>query len=143
MIPNREKRKANSKGCETKSEGRRWHYLAVKKLSALLKELTSKHYGDFYCLNCFYSFRTKNLESYKTVCKNKDSCNIIIPSEDTKILEFNQYQKSDRAPFVIYADLEYLIEKIDECKNNPEDSSTTKVSKHIPSGPSMSTMPSI
>ena len=28
-----------------------------------------------------------------------------MPSEDTKILEFNQYQKSDKAPFVIYADL--------------------------------------
>ena len=26
-------------------------------------------------------------------------------SDDTKILEFNQYQKSDQAPFIIYADL--------------------------------------
>ena len=39
-----------------------------------------------------------------------------MPSENTKILEFNQYQKSDKAPFIIYADLEFLIEKIDECK---------------------------
>ena len=37
-------------------------------------------------------------------------------------------------PFIIYADLECLIEKIDGCKNNPENSSTTKVSEHIPSG---------
>ena len=36
--------------------------------------------------------------------------------EDTKILEFNQYQKSDKAPFVIYADLESLIEKIVDVK---------------------------
>ena len=41
-----------------------------------------------------------------------------MPPEDTKILEFNQYQKSDNAPFIIYADLECTIEKIDECKNN-------------------------
>ena len=34
-------------------------------------------------------------------------------SEDTKILEFNQYQKSDKAPFMIYPDLECLIEKSD------------------------------
>ena len=60
-----------------------------------------------------------------------------MPSEDIKILEFNQYQKSDKAPFIIYADLECIIEKIDGCKN-PENSSTTKVSKHIPSGFSMS-----
>ena len=31
-----------------------------------------------------------------------------MPSED-----INQYQKSDKAPFIIYADLECLIEKIE------------------------------
>ena len=36
-------------------------------------------------------------------------------SEDTKMLEFNQYQKSDKAPFIIYVHLECIIEKIDEC----------------------------
>ena len=65
-----------------------------------------------------------------------------MPSEDTKILEFNQYQKSDKPPFIIYADLEWILEKIDGCKNNRENSSTSKVSKHIPSGFSMSTLSS-
>ena len=55
-----------------------------------------------------------------------------MPFEDTKILEFNKNKKSEKALFVIYADLECLIEKIDGCKNNPEISSTTKVSEHIP-----------
>ena len=32
------------------TNGKKWHYLAVKKLSALLREITSKHDGDFYCL---------------------------------------------------------------------------------------------
>ena len=62
-----------------------------------------------------------------------------MPSEDTKILEFNQSQKSDKAPFIIYADLQCLIEKNDGCKNNPENSFTTKVGEHIPSGFSMLT----
>ena len=35
-----------------------------------------------------------------------------------------------------------MIEKIDGCKNNPENSSTTKVSKHIPSGFSITTISS-
>ena len=65
-----------------------------------------------------------------------------MPSEDTKIIEFNQYQKSAKAPFVIHADLECIIEKIDGCKNNPEKLSTTKGSKHIPSGFSMPTISS-
>ena len=63
-------------------------------------------------------------------------------SEDTKIIEFNQYEKSDKAPFIIYADFECLIEKIDGCKNNPDNSFTTKVGQHIPSGFSMSTISS-
>ena len=63
-----------------------------------------------------------------------------MPSKDTKILQFNQYQKSDKATFIIYADLESTIEKIDGCKNNPEKSSTAKVGKHISSGFSMSTI---
>ena len=36
-----------------------------------------------------------------------------MPSEEIKILEFNQYRKSDKAPFIIYADLESIIVKID------------------------------
>ena len=51
-------------------------------------------------------------------------------SKDTKILEFNEYQKSDKAPFIIYADLEYLIDKIDRCKNNPQNSSTTNLTEY-------------
>ena len=61
-----------------------------------------------------------------------------MPSEEIKILEFNQYRKSDKASFIIYADLESLIVKIAGCKNNLEKSSTTKVIKQISSGFSMS-----
>ena len=66
-----------------------------------------------------------------------------MPSEDTEILELNQYQKYNKVPFIIYSDLNCIIEEIDGCKNNPENSSTTKVSEHIPSSFSMSTVFSI
>ena len=39
--------------------GEKRHYLAVKKLSALLRGITYKHPGDFYCLNCLHSFAAK------------------------------------------------------------------------------------
>ena len=53
--------------------------LQQKRLS-LLRGITSKHLSDFYCLNCLHSFVT----------------------EDTKILGFNQYQKSGKPPFMKY-----------------------------------------
>ena len=60
-----------------------------------------------------------------------------MPSEDTKVLEFNQYQKFDKAPFIIYADLDFLIERINGSKNNSENLFTAKVIEQIPSGVSM------
>ena len=48
------------------SNGEKWHYLTVKNLSGLLRGITSNHAGDFYCLNCFRAYSTKNkLEAHK------------------------------------------------------------------------------
>ena len=93
-------------------------------------------------LPSFFCDRKQTWISWK-VHENKDLCNIIIPSEDTKILEFNQNQKSDKTPFIFYANLECLIGKIYRCKNNLESVSTTKLIEHVPSGFSMSTILSL
>ena len=46
-------------------KGEGCHYIAVKKLSALLRGLTSKNNCDFYSLNCLHLFKAKNkLESH-------------------------------------------------------------------------------
>ena len=52
--------------------------------------------------------------------------------EDTKMLEFNQYLKSEKMHYIIYADLEFLIKRIDGCKNNLEKPSTTEIGEHTP-----------
>ena len=102
-----------------------------KKLICIIK----RNNDYFYYFICPHSFATENkLESCKKVCKNKYFCNIVMLSEDTKILHFNQNQKSDKEPFIIDPDLESLIEKIDECKSNPEKLPVTKVGEHIPLG---------
>ena len=41
------------------TDGKKWHYLAVKGLSALPRGITSKLDGEFYCLNCFHSYVQK------------------------------------------------------------------------------------
>ena len=84
MISNDEKGRR-----EAKSEGRS-HYLVVKKLSTLLRRITSKHHGHYYCLNCLHSFRAENkLKSHEKVCKNKDFSGILMPSQKHETLEFN------------------------------------------------------
>ena len=122
------------------TDGKKWHYLAVKSLSALLRRITSKHDGDFYCLNCFHAYTTKDkLKKHERVCKNHDYCYVKMPEEDSKILKYNHGEKSMRASFIIYADLECLSEKMSTCHNDPEKSSTTKINKHTPSSYSLFT----
>ena len=62
-----------------------------------------------------------------------------MPDEDNKILRYNQEEKYMKVPFIIYADLESLLEKMNTCHSNPEKSSTIKINKHTPSGYSLFT----
>ena len=72
------------------TDGEKSHYLAVKKLSALLRGITGNNNGDFYCLNCFCSYTTENkLKKHNHVCENHDYCYIEMPEEDNKILKYN------------------------------------------------------
>ena len=41
------------------TDGNKWHYLAVKSLSGLLRRIKGNNCGDFYCLNCLHSYTTK------------------------------------------------------------------------------------
>ena len=103
------------------------HYLAVTNLSALLKGISSNHKEDFYCLNCFNSYTTKNkLKEHEEICNNNDSCRIDMPSWAEKTLKYNPGEKSLRAPFAIYIDLECIFKKVQSSQNNPEESYTEK-----------------
>ena len=62
-----------------------------------------------------------------------------MPKEGNKILKYNRGEKSVKVPFIIYAYLETLLEKMSTCHNNPKNSSTNKTNKHTPSGYSLFT----
>ena len=59
--------------------------------------------------------------------------------KDNNIIKYNHGEKSMKVPFIIYTDLECLLEKMSTCINNPNESSTTKINKHTPSGYSIFT----
>ena len=63
------------------------------------------------CLNCLHSVRTEyKFKLHEKLWENKDyKINVVMPSEDHEILEFNEYQ----ALFIIHADLECFIKKVD------------------------------
>ena len=103
-----------------------------KKLLGLLKRITSKNNRYFYCLSCLHSLRADDKrKSQEKLYKNKDFSEFFLPIPKNNMLAFNQYMKSNEMPYTIHADIEFLIKKADNCKNNAE-SSIAKIGKHVP-----------
>ena len=130
------------------SNGKKQHYLAVTNLSTLLQRISSNHKEDFYCLNCFNSYTSKNkLKEHDEMCNNHDSYHIEMPKQVEKILKYNPAEKSLKAPFAIYLDLECFLKKEqshynnnnNKKKKNLEESYTQKKARHEPSGRAMFT----
>ena len=120
-------------------DGEKWLYLCVKKLSALLRGISSNNNEDVYCMNSFKLFRTKSkFEIHKKMCENHDYCYVQMPNNENKILEYKDSQKSKRAAFAIYSYLECLLQKTND-ENNDQNKSTIKINNHISCGYSMYT----
>ena len=60
-------------------------------------------------------------------------------TKNNNIIKYNHGERSMKLSFVIYADLECLLEKMSTYINNPNESSATKINKHTPSGYSIFT----
>ena len=52
-----------------------------------------------------------------------------MPEKDT-FIKYHPGVKSMRSRYVVYADIESLLRKVDTCINDPSKSSTTKINKH-------------
>ena len=107
-----------------------------KKIIRIIKRSKNNNNGVFSCLNFFHAYRTK---PHQKICENHDYCHVEMSNEHNEIIKYNQGEKSIISPFIIYADLECLLEKISTCYNNPKESSTTEINKHTPSGNSLFT----
>ena len=85
--------------------------------------------------NCFHSYSTKNKpKKHEKVYNDHDYCNVEMPNEYNKIFKYNHGEKSLKALFMIYADIECLLEKMHPCQNKPKKSYTKKKTHHTPSG---------
>ena len=133
------------------TDGEKWHYTALKSeqteyglirpakiLCRLFKGITSNHNGGYYCLNCLHSFRSYNiLKNYEKLCENNDYSYIEMPTKKNNTLKYTEGTKSLKIPYVIYADLEYLLLKQQSCQNNPNKSYTERKAIHEPCGYSL------
>ena len=114
-------------------DGKNSHYCLVKNLSALLtSQLNKRKCKFYYCLNCLNGYDDlEKLDNHKEYCNEKESIKINMPPPNT-YLKFNKFFKTEKAPFVIYADFESLIKPLKNCEPNPNQSYTNKHHIHKP-----------
>ncbi|XP_011689997.1 PREDICTED: uncharacterized protein LOC105451328 [Wasmannia auropunctata] len=96
---------------ENSNEG---HFAWIKNLSRLVSlQLSKKGHTKFFCDRCLHYFSLdKKLEAHVMDCREMNNCAIRLPSDD-KWLRFNNTNWKERMPFVVYADLECILEKTD------------------------------
>ena len=109
------------------------HYCLVKNSSRLLSKQVSAHREGthicFRCLNPFWSH--KSLEKHWEYCRNHEAVKINMPEKGTMLM-FKHHERSEKLPFIIYADTEALIKEMQNCDPNPQNSYTKKYQKHEP-----------
>ena len=114
----------------TKDENK--HYVLIKDFNKFMykqsKHKERKHFC-MYCLQCFSS--EKVLNNHKDNCIQVNGTQAVkMPTKDNNILKFNNFHKQQAAPFVIYADIEAITEKISGCKPNNDKSYTEEYQRH-------------
>ena len=109
------------------------HYCLVKNPSRLLSKQISAHKeGTHICFRCLNPFWThKSLEKHWEYCRNHEAVKINMPEKGTMLM-FKHHERSEKLPFIIYADTEALIKEMYNCDPNPQNSYTKKYQKHEP-----------
>ena len=115
-------------------EGEVKHYCLVKSIERLLSSQASNDKTKrYFCLRCFNSFWCQEaLDKHKEYCNEYEAVKIELPKKGT-MLEFKNYHRLEKVPFLVYADFESFIKPLDTCDLNPEGSYTKQYQKHEPS----------
>ncbi|KAJ8931580.1 hypothetical protein NQ314_015492 [Rhamnusium bicolor] len=107
---------------------RLYHFALIKDLSRLInKQVGNVKNKKYFCERCLNHFITKNaLDKHLIDCKNLNKSKITLPSENEKLLKFSNFKNKEKVPFVIYADIESILEKYQDLKMTDR---TKKISK--------------
>ncbi|XP_078032837.1 uncharacterized protein LOC144467773 [Augochlora pura] len=91
------------------------HFAWIKNLSRLVSSQLSKHdHQKYICDRCLQYFTSQErLDTHSVDCGEINKCALKLPTKDNKWLRFKHYAYKEQAPFVIYADLECLLEKLE------------------------------
>lgn len=119
------------------------HYVSIRNISRLIN--TDGNNKKHICLNCLQCFWNEdNLINHKSYCDKNECSKIVMPSDTpyktrtgrikprNDFIQFKNYDKMLKVPFVFYADFESYLESIECVVNSPDKSSTDIFQEHKP-----------
>ena len=118
-------------------QGENTHYSLVKRLSALLFDQSKNSNSKHFCERCLHSYsRRELLERHKPECKGllKSPTRTEMPKQGENKMAFKNFYKQMKAPYVVYADFECILRKINTCEPDNKQSFTIITEKHEPCG---------
>ena len=112
------------------------HYVLIKDFNRFMFNQTKHEHRKHFCMFCLQCFSSEEvLNNHKENCIQINGQQAIkMPDKNKNILKFNNFNKQQPVPFVIYADFEAITEKISGCRPNNNKSFTEAYQKHTDCG---------
>ena len=105
----------------------KFHYVLIKDLNKLLFNQNKNGHRKYYCERCLHGYVRKDLlEKHKPDCKGigNTAVKVEMPEEGNNKLQFQNYHKQMKVPYVIYADFEALTSKLEGPERERKNSNT-------------------
>ena len=118
-------------------KGDNTHYTYVKRLMALLYDQSKNSNSKHFCERCLHGYSRKDLlERHNPECKGllKNPIKTEMLKEGEHKMSFRNHYKQMKVSYVVYADFECVLGKIDGCEPSLDASFTVKTEKHEPCG---------
>lgn len=109
------------------------HYCWIKNLSRLISSSYTKTQHKLYvCDRCLCYFASEiKLNQHSTDCFEVNKCKLRIPDDSSKWLSFQNIQRQLEVPFIIYADIESLLTRVN-CNDAYDGAPKGAYQQHIP-----------
>ena len=120
------------------TDGKNKHYVLIKDFNKLMYNQTKHKERKHFCMHCLQCFSSEGVLNYHVEnCIELNGTQAVeMPSKNNSILKFDNHYKQQPVPFVIYADLEAILQKVEKEKTNSNESYTEKFQLHTDCGSS-------
>ncbi|XP_049947119.1 uncharacterized protein LOC126455272 [Schistocerca serialis cubense] len=111
-----------------------YHFYCITNLSRLMRSsLTSHKQSIHFCERCLCYFYTEDkLKVHLEDCIKFQAVRTVMPSKETKTIQFQNYCNKEKVPFVVYGDIECMLQPLTTCSQSSERSHSEPVHVHVP-----------